>query len=374
MVKIPKFEYLTYLFMEDLHHQFPAIQQQCYLGTASSGLLSQDLFNWRKQHELDLITNGANYHAGKLIIEETRASVARFFDAQEDQVALVPNFSYGFNVVLEGLPKGQKVLVLANDYPSLIWPLETRDFNMCYVSITEKLEEAIADAFSKHKPDVFAFSIVQWLTGIKIDFNFLKQLKSQYPQVLFMADGTQYLGTEHFSFKDSPIDVLGASCYKWLLAGFGTGVMMINPKAQQRIVPSTIGFNSAATFESKLLQTRFVKHFEPGHQDTFNFGTLHQAILQAERYGIEAISKKISALSSYAKERFVALELLDDATKNRNTHSSIFNFKADEQIFEHLKSHKIICSPRGGGVRVSFHYYNTKEDIDTLFQAIKLSK
>ena len=82
--------------MEDLHHQFPAIQQQCYLGTASSGLLSQDLFNLIKQHELDLITNGSNYLSGKFIIEETIASVARFFDAQEDQLALFPNFSYCF--------------------------------------------------------------------------------------------------------------------------------------------------------------------------------------------------------------------------------------------------------------------------------------
>ncbi|MFT5256285.1 MAG: selenocysteine lyase/cysteine desulfurase [Candidatus Paceibacteria bacterium] len=358
--------------MQDLKHEFPAIQNQTYLNTASSGLLSRSLFNWRKQHEIDLINEGADFNIRKQILEDTRASVARFFDACIDEVALVPNFSLGFNTILEGLPRGQKVLLLENDYPSLLWPIETRDFEVCYVSITETLEDAILQAFKTHCPDIFVFSIVQWLTGIKIDLSFLKELKFKYPQVLFMADGTQYLGTEYFSFKDNPIDVLGASCYKWLLAGFGNGVMMIKQQAQERIFPATIGFNSAATFDSKAIDTAFVKYFEPGHQDSFNFGSLHQAILQAERYGIDAISNKIKSLSSYAKECFVEFDLLDDATKNRKVHSSIFNFKGDMKLFKDLQSQTIICSPRGGGLRASFHFYNSKEDIDLLFETMKL--
>ncbi|MGK0386480.1 MAG: selenocysteine lyase/cysteine desulfurase, partial [Patiriisocius sp.] len=335
--------------MQDLKHEFPAIQNQTYLNTASSGLLSTSLFYWRKQHEIDLINHGADFTIRKQIPEDARASVARFFNAREDEVALVPNFSFGFNTVLEGLPKGQKVLLLENDYPSLLWPIETRDFNVCYASISETLEDNILQAFEKHRPNIFVFSMVQWLSGIKMDLSFLKALKSKYPQVLFMADGTQYLGTEHFSFKDNAIDVLGASCYKWLLAGFGNGIVMVKKEAQAQIFPATIGFNSAETFDSKATDTAFVKHFEPGHQDTFNYGSLDQAILQAERYGITNISEKIKSLSVYAKERFVAMDLLDDATKNRTIHASIFNFKGDMQLFKKLQKHSIICSPRGGG-------------------------
>jgi len=372
IVKIPKFEYLTYLFMQDLQDEFPAIQNQTYLNTASSGLIPRSVFDWRKQHEIDLFHNGADFEIRNQISEHARASVSRFFDARIDEVALAPNFSLGFNTILEGLPKGQKVLMIEDDYPSLLWPIETRDFKVCYACISETLEDAILQAFENHRPDVFVFSIVQWLSGIKIDLSFLKELKSKYPQVLFMADGTQYLGTEYFSFKDNAIDVLGASCYKWILAGFGNALMMVKHQAQERIVPATIGFNSAATFDSKATDTAFVKYFEPGHQDSLNFGSLHQAILHTERYGINAISKKIASLSSYAKECFVALDVLDNATRNRKIHSSIFNLKVDLKLFKELKSKAIVCSPRGGGLRVSFHYYNTKEDIDLLFETMKL--
>lgn len=357
--------------MQDFKQEFPALQDQIYFNTASSGLLSKSLFYWRKQHEIDYINNGAEFAIRKQIPEDTRASVARFFTAQTDEVALIPNFSFGFNTVLEGLPKGQKILLLENDYPSLHWPVETRDFNVCYASISEMLEENILTAFEQHRPDVFVFSIVQWLSGIKIDFTFLKSLKEKYPTVLFIADGTQYIGTEHFSFTDNAFDVLGASCYKWMLAGFGNGIMMVKKEAQSKFFPATIGFNSAATFDSKPSETTFVKHFEPGHQDSFNYGSLQQAILQAERIGISNISDQIKKLSAYAKDQFIALNLLDEATKNRKTHSSIFNLKGDKELFKKLMERKIICAPRGGGVRVSFHYYNTIHEVDRLVEIIK---
>ena len=357
--------------MQDLKQEFPSLQDQTYLNTASSGILSKSLFYWRKQHEIDFINNGADFSIRKKIPEDTRSSVACFFEADQDEVALIPNFSFGFNTILEGLPKGQKVLLLENDYPSLLWPIETRDFNVCYIPISEMLEDTILAAFEKHRPTIFVFSMVQWLTGIKMNLSFLKELKEKYPQVLLIADGTQYIGTEHFSFKNNGIDVMGASCYKWLLAGFGNGIMMVKKEAQAKIFPATIGFNSAATFDSKATDTAFVKHFEPGHQDTFNYGTLGQAILQVERYGITNISERIKTLSTYGKEQFAELDLLDNATKNRAVHASIFNLKGDMELFKKLTAQNIICSPRGGGIRVSFHYYNTIEDIDKLLNVIK---
>lgn len=40
-------------------------------------------------------------------------------------------------------------------------------------------------------------------------------------------------------------------------------------------------------------------------------------------------------------------------------------------MFEKLKANNIICSPRGGGIRVSFHYYNSIEDLERLMEVMK---
>ena len=83
-----------------------------------------------------------------------------------------------------------------------------------------------------------ALSIVQYTSGLLIDIDFLRKLKSQYPDLIIIGDGTQFLGAHHFEFKSSPFDVVAASGYKWLLAGFGNGVLMISDYYLSRIKKS----------------------------------------------------------------------------------------------------------------------------------------
>src|SRR5690606_17553311 len=140
-------------------------------------------------------------------------SVGSFFGCAPNRVALVPNFSFGFNTLLEGIEKTKKVLLLEGDYPSINWAVTSRDFAVRFATIDENIENNIEQAFEKDQPEVFAFSIVQYINGIKLSIEFLKALKQKYPATLFVADGTQYCGTEVFNFDNSEIDVLIASGY-----------------------------------------------------------------------------------------------------------------------------------------------------------------
>lgn len=370
LVKIINFQIKLYSLMKDLSLDFPALTNQTYLNNASTGLLSTSLAEWRQQHETDFLQQGANYAERKHIIEETRANLARIMGAHVQETALIPNFSYGINLVWEGVPKGQKVLVLKEDYPSVRWPVETGDFDICYAEIDGQLEDNIQQAVEQHRPDIFIFSIVQWLSGVKIDLEFIKQLKAYHPQMLIIADGTQFVGTQPFDFRTNGIDILAASGYKWMMAGFGNGFLLVKEEVQEKIFPSVIGFNSAKGFDSEATETEFIRRFEPGHQDTFNFGSLNQAVLKMEDVGLDFISEVIGALASRAKEQFIERGLLDTMTTQRVLHSSIFNLKGNQELFRKLKEEAIICSLRGGGIRVSFHYYNTTDDLEKLLAVI----
>lgn len=356
--------------MNDLRNDFPALFNQTYFNTASSGLMHKGLFEWRNALDKDYLNHGADYIARKQLIEKARADVARFFSASIDEVALVPNFSFGFNTLVDGISSGKKVLLLADEYPSTSWPIVTRDFVICIASLKGNIEENILRAIEKHKPQLFVFSMVQWLSGIKLSLAFLKHIKERYPALLLLSDGTQYLGTEKFNFNKSPIDVIGASGYKWMLAGFGNGFMLTKKEVQSQIHPKTIGFNSAQTFESKPQETSFIKHFEPGHQAAICFGSVSQSIKYVESIGIETIENQIKDLTTYAKEKFQTLGILQEGVYERE-HSSIFNLNIDLKMYQKLKQHKVNCALRGGGVRVSFHFYNTKEEIDAFCKLLK---
>ena len=62
------------------------------------------------------------------------------------------------------------------------------------------LEDQIDDYISKKQIDILALSIVQYSTGLLIDINFLESLKSKYPNLIIIGDGTQFLGAHKINF------------------------------------------------------------------------------------------------------------------------------------------------------------------------------
>lgn len=357
---------------KELKNQFPVSNEFTYLNTASCGLLSTPIVDWRRAHDESLLNGGSVFRdLHKPHIKEIRQNTARFFSAKEEELALVPNFSFGMNVILDGIPKGKKVLLLEGDYPSVNWPFERRDFDICLAQIDENMELNISEAIQKYRPDILAFSVVQYISGIRMDLNFIKDLKKEHPNLLIIADGTQFLGTTNFNFKESGIDVIGGSCYKWMLSGYGNGVFIVREEVQHKIFPNTVGFNSADAQFNRKNDIEFVGHLEPGHQDTLNYGSLGESVKWMEQLGKDRIQNHLEMLSVAAKEAFANLGLLDQKTILRKQHSTIFNLKGDEQIFKTLKEHQIICSLRGKGIRVSFHLYNTLEDVHKLVSLLE---
>ncbi|SFN43059.1 aminotransferase class V-fold PLP-dependent enzyme [Salegentibacter flavus] len=357
--------------MDKFRKGFPVLEQYTYLNTAASGLLPEKVWEFRQDHDLDfLIKAGVLKEKMGELLTEVRESVGSFFNCPANQVALVPNFSFGFNTLLEGLEKPQKALLLKQDYPSINWAVESRNFEVSYAEIDENLEQNIAEAFKKEQPDFFAFSIVQYLNGIKLSIDFFKELKENYPDTIFIADGTQYCGTEEFDFEASGLDVLICSSYKWLNAGYGNGFMLFNESIQGKVSPKALGFGSLQG-KYKEREGNFIGKFEPGHLDTLNFGSLKVALELLKTMGLKEIENQLQKLLEKSKAAFEELGLLEEAVIKREQHSSIFNIKGDEKLYNSLRSQNIITSRRGDGIRISFHYFNTEKEVDFLIKQLK---
>lgn len=356
--------------MKNFSKHFPAVNSYTYLNTASSGLLSQEVLKFRRDHDLDLLVSGSTLRDKQdQVLTGTREAVGRFFGCSPNRVALTANFSYGFSTLIEGVDESKSIMLLEDDYPSINWAVESRGFKTCYVGINGNLEENISEAVRKYRPDIFAFSLVQYISGIKIDPDFLRSLKVEFPDMLLFADGTQFCGTVDFDFEASAIDVLGASAYKWLNAGFGNAFFLFKENMEGQLAPRSLGFNSLQG-KYKPHQGSLIGKFEPGHQDTLNFGSLMTAIELAEKIGIGKIEAGIRDLSFKAREIFNERKLLDPWVAGRRQHSSIFNIKGDNSLFKFLVGKKIICSQRGEGIRISFHYFNTYSDVQRLIEVM----
>lgn len=342
----------------NLKEEFPVLRSYTYLNTPASGLLSESLMEYRQNHDIDYLIGGSLFrNTHKPFLESVRKTVADFFKADMANTVLIPNFSFGFRVLLECFPEKTKFLVVEDDYPTLIDPLNKKKFQLFYAPNNAALEENIAKAVETHQPDVLAISLVQYIDGKKIDFQKLESIKEKHPGLLIIADATQFFGTEPFDFNKSPLDAVGASGYKWLLGGYGNGFFMFKESFKNRFFPSG--------------QEDFIAHFESGHQDTFNYGSLQFSLQYLGKIGLEPIQKHIAELSVRAFKGLSELGFLREDTLQRARHSSVFNLKGDEKLLQYLRQKDIIAALRGDGIRVGFHFYNTQKDVDKLLDALR---
>ena len=352
---------------------FPALNSGIYADTAASGLMSQDLLNWRQQQDHDLLAHGSSVWPKKnQMLKETRASIKRFFNAAEADVALLPNFSIGLNLLLENQSPDQHVLLIENDYPSVNWPFENRDFQISYVKANGDMEAQIENKVSSEEISIFAFSLIQWLNGVKIDLEFLKGLKQRFPSLIIIADGTQYCGAFNLHFDNSGIDILGSSGYKWLLGGYGNGFLLVKKEIQSRFDLRSTGFNSAEGDLDSKHSISFCKKLEPGHLDSHNFGSLKFSLDYLSQIGMDHVENHNRELSEKALAKFAALDLLEDEVLFRKEHGTIFRICAERPIYDHLLQNEVRCSWRSNGIRLSFHFYNTEEEIDRIIDFLKM--
>jgi cysteine desulfurase/selenocysteine lyase len=331
--------------------KFPALENKIYLDTARSGLMFSELLSWRNKHEIDFLNRGSQFRLNdESLLDQTKLEINKFLGSIDLTTFLVQNFSIGLSLLLKAIKSDKTILMIKDDYSSIINQVVSSGIKYNFSNNTFDLETQILKGINKYNPEILIFSIVQHIDGTLIDLDFIKQIKKDYPNILIIADGTQFCGTKYFNFKNSSIDVLISSGYKWMLGGYGNGFISFNK-----------GFlNSYFKLEKK----NFLSLFEPGHHDTLSFGSLLFSLKKISNYGIDKIEKQINSLSIYTLDKLKTKKLLDTKILKRNNHSNIFNIKGDEILYKHLLDNNVICSQRGNGIRISINFYNTKSEID----------
>lgn len=337
---------------------FPISEEYIYFDSAKSSGMYQELLSWRTNHDKLLLEKGSQFRSNhKSFMDEFRTGLGNFFHTQKTNVYLTQSFSIGFKSVLNILDPNLKFLLVKEDYPSIIEQVESNGFQYNYVENTYELEKTILKGIDQYKSQVLVLTIVQYISGLLMDLNFFKQLKKKYPNLLIIADGTQFCGTKDFDFQNSGIDILISSGYKWLFSGYGNGFVLIKNNFVKGFLNDVSKMNSKKSFSLA---------FEPGNIDTLSFGSLLYSLNKISDYGILKIENRLKHLSNYAKEKFIKKNLLDTQITKRKQHSNIFNLKGEESLYKKLIQNDIICSRRGNGIRVSFNFYNTEEQIDFL--------
>lgn len=349
-----------------------------YLNTAATGILPQEFTITANKLYADLSANSSQYaeqwRDEKMPI--IRKSVADFISAIDKNLVFVPNFSWGITGIVHTLRGDEKVLMYAADYPSLIDPFKINNFDITWVSdddgFTIPVDE-IKQKLLSEQIQVLAISHVQWMSGYKLDLVDLGSFCKEN-NICFIVDATQSLGAIPIDVAEMNIDVFISSTYKWMNAGFGTGIMYVSDDFLKRYTPKVCGNNSYIMQDGKAMYIPGAISYEPGHPNMYGLSLLAEAVKDKTKRGvdnIEQFNRKLTQLLLDNIRELKSVTLIgDDSTDNR---ASIVFLKDENGLWEKLQEHNIICSQRGN-IRISMHYYNTEDDVMKLVDVLKMIK
>ena len=186
--------------------------------------------------------------------------------------------------------------------------------------------------------------------------------------ILFILDATQSLGAVPISISKLHVDILISSHYKWMNAGFGSGIMYMADSFLDKYKPVIAGSNSYIIENGESRYVPSIKCYEPGHLNFHGLLILESATKHKLKLGMEHIANHNQRLVKKICDNLDPSLILGPATMDNR--GSIIMIKDPGGIHERMTERGIVAIKRGDNIRISPHFYNTETEIDTLIGCI----
>jgi selenocysteine lyase/cysteine desulfurase len=318
--------------------------------------------------------------------EQLRGLFARLVGGDADGVAIVPSVSYGISVAVAnvGVREGEKIVILEDQFPSNVyaWRELAKQSRAKIVTVPRPgdfdwgralLEEIDAETA------VVAVPNCHWTDGSFVDLVRVGE-RAREVGAAFVVDAIQSLGAQPFEVSEVRPDFLVASSYKWMLGPYGIGFMYVAEE-----------YREGRPIEHNWINRRGSQDFSRlvGYQDTFqpgarrydvgersNFVLLPMAAEALRRlidWEVENVAETIGTLTDLIEEKAGELGIATIPKERRARHmiGLMLGHDAPDDLATRLTHHNVFVSVRGDSVRVSPHLYNTKEDVERLFDVLQ---
>ncbi|HEX2076326.1 MAG TPA: aminotransferase class V-fold PLP-dependent enzyme [Longimicrobium sp.] len=247
--------------------------------------------------------------ASTRLIEEARAAVLRFFDAdpEEYEAVFTANSSGAMRLVGEAFPfrPGSRYVLSADNHNSVNGIREfarRRGADVRYLPLDAELrlrgvDEALADAAPRH-PHLFAFPAQSNFSGVRHPLPLVHEARARGFRVLL--DAAAYAPTSRLSLREVPADFVALSFYK--MFGYPTGVgALIARRPALRMLERPWFAGGTVDFVSTQTGTHLLRHGAEGLEDgTPNFlaaPAVQAGLALLERVEMDALSAHVAALT-----------------------------------------------------------------------------
>ena len=316
---------------------------------------------------------------------ELRARLARLTGAgHADDIALLKNTSEGISLVAAGLEwqAGDSVVLPAGEFPSnrLPWlALRALGVQLREVDIraAKDAEAALLEAVDA-STRLLSVSAVQWADGFRLDLARLGEA-CRRRHVLFFVDAIQQLGALPLDVEACHIDFLAADAHKWLLGPEGIAVFYSRPEVRPLLTLRQHGwhmFDDPFVFErDDWTPAGSALRFEAGSPNSLGQAAMHASLGVLLDQGMQRVAAQVLENTRALLEglaAFPAVRVLSPSEPSRRSGIVTFASKShtDSELHRALKIGGVVCARRGGGIRLSPHFYQGEKEIAEFFEVL----
>lgn len=330
--------------------------------------------------------------------EGVREKIKSFINADKSaEIIFTSGATNSLNMIVFGFMKnylkdGDEVLITKSEHASNILPwmelANSVGIKVKFIKLDDDYSVTKENLLSAITPKTKVVSLAH-ITNVIGDIRDLEMIGKicKDKNLLFVVDAAQSIGHIRVDVKKYNIDFLAFSAHK-MLGPTGTGVLYGKYELLDKLIPLSYGggmnsfFESTGEVEYKELPWRL----EAGTQNIAGVIGMGKALEYIENIGIENIHRYEVELKEYALKRFKDIPGL--TIYNENIPSGIIVFNVEKIFSQDLAlylNHYKICVRSGNHCakilkeeikatntcRVSFYFYNTKEEIDKMADVLE---
>jgi cysteine desulfurase / selenocysteine lyase len=373
--------------MQDLASEFPITRTHTYLNTAAQGPWPNRTadavraFVERAQAPGTTLANNGN-----ALEDHARAGLAALLGIEPHDLVFGPNTSHGLNLCTHGIDwrSGDNVVVPDTEFPSVQYALahvpalgvEVR--RVAFTGGGPSTQQIIARIDARTRAVIC--SAITWDTGYRADLEALGAYCAQRG-CLLIVDGIHAVAAEVLDLRALRVSAFAFHGYKWLMAGFGLGVLYVAPDALNQIQPRFVG---PLGVDSDVMTTQLpptwrtgAQRFATGNGNFSAAAALSASLTLIASIGVAQICAHNHALADLLtagiKQRLPNAHVLRSDDARHQSAIVVFSMgstQADAALVAELAARNVIVALRPQGIRVSPHLFNSARDIETLLAAL----
>ncbi len=320
-------------------------------------------------------------------VADIRSSAAELIGASNKEIAFSKNTTHAILLAANSIrfSKGDNIVMPAIEFPANVYPwmaltekgIELRMVEPEDGKVTAEMLTDICDERTR----VVTVSYVQFSTGQRIECSDLG-MYCRRKGILLHVDAIQGLGALKIDVEKEMIDLLSCGGHKWMMAAPGVGLFYCRRELIEKLGIPNPGWTGVVS-PHDYLDYRFeyrkdAARYEEGSYNLQGIYALGAAIDRFLEIGSREVESRIIELTSLIAKGLESRGYSVTSPFEDNERSGILCFidpkRDSEEIYRQLTESNVVCSLRGGAVRLSPHIYNNEKDIERFFTCLEVTR